>query len=143
MSIFGSERGYIGVNKVLLRCCIYTARLHFLFDPKFSQYAPMSQKKNFKFDPSLAELASFHFALAHPARLYIVSELLQHKQRSFGELAANIPLHHSTVSQHITILRRIDLLLPAERSDGTTGYKLNQEAFNFLQRRYHLFSQQP
>lgn len=101
----------------------------------------MSQKKDFKFAPALAELASFHFALSHPARLLIIRELRRKKQRSFGELAVDIPLHHSTVSQHIAILRRLHLLLPAERDDGTTGYQLNGEALHYLQTQYQLFSQ--
>ncbi|MEO0723942.1 MAG: helix-turn-helix domain-containing protein [Bacteroidota bacterium] len=91
----------------------------------------MAQKKDFKFPQDLMELSRFHFALSHPARLQILGRLKQATHASFAELASNIPLHPSTTSQHITILQRSNLLLPAELADGTTGYKINFDVYTY------------
>ena len=102
----------------------------------------MSLKKDFKFDPSLAELANFHFAFSHPARLQIIARLRANSKLGLAELARDIPLHHATVSQHIAILRRTQLIQPVERRDGSTGYQLDTEAYSYFQSQYHLFSKQ-
>ena len=91
----------------------------------------MAQKKDFKFDIELMELSRFHFAFSHPARLYILGRLKQSSTASFDDLAFSIPLHRSTVSQHITILQRSSLLLPIELADGSVGYKINHEVYSY------------
>lgn len=55
----------------------------------------------------LAQLAR---ALGHPARLVIMEALL-HKERCVaGELAEELPLANSTVSQHLKVLKEVGLI---------------------------------
>ena len=91
----------------------------------------MAQKKDYKFPYDLLELSQFHFAFSHPARLQIVRRLKGRPNASFDQLATGIPLHRATISQHISILRRIGLIQPSELSSGAVGYKLNQEMYAY------------
>ena len=94
----------------------------------------MALKKDFKFEPMLAQSANFHFALSHPARLQIIYRLRTQGQLSFDQLAVKIPLHPSTVSQHLLILRRTDLIIPVELNDGQQlGYRLNPHTYEQLE----------
>ena len=56
-------------------------------------------------------------ALANRHRLMIVCQLLE-RERSVGELAELVGLRHSTVSQHLALLRKDGLV--ATRRDGQT-----------------------
>jgi DNA-binding transcriptional ArsR family regulator len=56
-------------------------------------------------------------ALANPHRLMILCQLSE-GERSVGELAAFLGIRDSTVSQHLAILRRDDLV--GSRRDGQT-----------------------
>jgi DNA-binding transcriptional ArsR family regulator len=58
-------------------------------------------------------------ALANPHRLMILCQLSE-GERSVGELAAFLGIRDSTVSQHLAILRRDDLV--DSRRDGQTIY---------------------
>lgn len=63
-------------------------------------------------------------ALAHPARIIILSHLLENGETSFQILRKKIPLARSTVSQHLKILRQAGLISAEERFPHTY-YKLN------------------
>ena len=56
-------------------------------------------------------------ALASPHRLMIICQLIE-RERSVGELADFLKLRHSTVSQHLALLRKDGLVTP--RRDGQT-----------------------
>ena len=56
-------------------------------------------------------------ALANRHRLIIICQLIE-KERSVGELAAALNIRDSTVSQHLSLLRRDGLVTP--RRDGQT-----------------------
>lgn len=56
-------------------------------------------------------------ALASPHRLMIICQLIE-GERSVGELADFLKLRHSTVSQHLALLRKDGLVAP--RRDGQT-----------------------
>ena len=56
-------------------------------------------------------------ALANRHRLIIICQLIE-KERSVGELAAVLNIRDSTVSQHLSLLRRDGLVTP--RRDGQT-----------------------
>ncbi len=58
-------------------------------------------------------------ALANPHRLMILCQLSE-SERSVGELAAFLGIRNSTVSQHLAILRRDELV--DSRRDGQTIY---------------------
>lgn len=69
-------------------------------------------------------------ALADPTRREIVSRLAQ-RPRPVGELAAELPVTRSAVSQHLKILK--DAGLVAERAEGTRRiYRVNPVALAAL-----------
>jgi DNA-binding transcriptional ArsR family regulator len=64
--------------------------------------------------------------LAHPHRLAIVCQLSE-KSRSVGELADQLKIRDSTVSQHLALLRR-DGLVAARRDGKTIWYSIESAA---------------
>ena len=62
-------------------------------------------------------------ALAHPNRLTILC-LLAERERSVGELATLLGTRDSTVSQHLSLLRR-DGLVRARRDGQTIWYAID------------------
>jgi DNA-binding transcriptional ArsR family regulator len=58
-------------------------------------------------------------ALGHPSRVYIV-ERLQHKEYCVCELSEMIGVDMSTVSRHLSILRKAGIV--KDRKAGTTVY---------------------
>lgn len=61
--------------------------------------------------------ADYFKALAHPARIRIL-ELLRHGERNVGELAADLELEQSNVSQQLAVLRAKGII--ESRRDGAT-----------------------
>lgn len=55
-------------------------------------------------------LATLTRALGHPARVHILRVLLEKKECIAGELADDLPLAASTVSQHLKILKEVGLI---------------------------------
>lgn len=55
-------------------------------------------------------LANLARALGHPARVHILRVLLAKKECIAGELAGDLPLAASTVSQHLKILKEAGLI---------------------------------
>lgn len=93
----------------------------------------MAQKKDFKFPSELTEAAQFHFALSHPARLHIIETLKKNGPASFEQLTHGIPLHRATITQHITILKRTQLITSIELPNATVGYCINGVTYTHLQ----------
>jgi DNA-binding transcriptional ArsR family regulator len=62
------------------------------------------------FSDDLVALASFASALAHPARISIVTYLQDKEWVACGEIAGHLPLAQATVSQHIKMLLDVGLL---------------------------------
>jgi ArsR family transcriptional regulator len=58
-------------------------------------------------------------ALAHPARIHLLRYLADHGTSSFSELARLLPLHRSTVSQHLRLLRQLHVVTVTERYPHT------------------------
>jgi ArsR family transcriptional regulator, arsenate/arsenite/antimonite-responsive transcriptional repressor len=56
------------------------------------------------------ELAALAKALAHPARVKIVRQLLERDDCQVGALVDELPLAQSTVSQHLKVLRDAGLV---------------------------------
>jgi DNA-binding transcriptional ArsR family regulator len=71
-------------------------------------------------------------ALANRHRLIIICQLLE-KERSVGELAALLKIRHSTVSQHLALLRK-DGLVTAMRDGQTIWYSIGSLAARELVR---------
>ena len=66
-------------------------------------------------------------ALSHPARIIILKHLQEHGITPFLELARKIPLHQSTVSQHLQMLRALGLIVAIEHYPHTY-YQINADA---------------
>lgn len=56
------------------------------------------------------ELARYAKALGHPARVKILRFLLEREECMAGEIAGELPLAQSTVSQHLKVLREAGLI---------------------------------
>jgi DNA-binding transcriptional ArsR family regulator len=62
------------------------------------------------FNQELQELASFAKAISHPARLAILKYLAEAKTCISGDISDNLPLSRTTVSQHLTELKKLGLI---------------------------------
>ena len=62
------------------------------------------------FTIELQDLARFHRALSHPARLAILQYLSDTKVCISGDISDQLPLSRSTVSQHLKELKEMGLI---------------------------------
>lgn len=62
------------------------------------------------FDTELQDLASFAKAISHPARLAILKYLTETKTCISGDISDSLPLSRTTVSQHLTELKKLGLI---------------------------------
>ena len=65
-------------------------------------------KKNFSAED--VKIARFAKALGHPARIAIIRHLASHETCYFNEISKELPLADSTVSQHLTELKKAGLV---------------------------------
>lgn len=70
----------------------------------------MGASKTDLFTQEQQELATLAKALAHPARIAILQELLQKKNCQCGELVSTIGLAQPTISQHLKELKQAGLI---------------------------------
>jgi ArsR family transcriptional regulator len=56
------------------------------------------------------EMATIAKAMGHPARVQIVQYFMECKPHTVGEIAAQLTLAQSTVSEHLRILREANIL---------------------------------
>ena len=77
------------------------------------------------------ELAKLAWAIAHPARVKILSILLARSTCVCGELVNAMPLAQSTVSQHLKILKEAGLV-QGEIDGPKVCYCVNQARFSRL-----------
>lgn len=77
------------------------------------------------------ELAKLAWAIAHPARVKILSILLARSTCICGELVDAMPLAQSTVSQHLKILKESGLV-QGEIDGPKVCYCVNQATFSRL-----------
>lgn len=68
--------------------------------------------------------------MAHPARVRIISRLINGDSLPYTTLIAGIPLDERTCMQHISLLTRLDFLRPALLYTKQGGYRLNLELFS-------------
>lgn len=91
----------------------------------------MGATKTSQFDQQTIQLAKVARALAHPARITIVNQLLKNKRISHKEISSLIHLHPVSVHQHMKKLREAKLVeyhyLPHEYT-----ITLNDNATHFL-----------
>ena len=62
------------------------------------------------FDPGVVQTARWGRALAHPARVTILTLLAKRQMCVCGEIVDDLPLAQSTVSQHLRVLREEGLI---------------------------------
>lgn len=74
----------------------------------------MAYSKAPQFDTLTYEQSFWSKALAHPARIIILTHLLENGITPYHVLAKKIPLAPSTVSQHLRILRQTGLIDTSE-----------------------------
>ncbi len=80
----------------------------------------MASSKNNLFDPDMNSMAKLFKALAHPARLAILTYLAETKTCITGDISDELPLSRTTVNQHLTELKKAGLI------QGTVdGVKVN------------------
>jgi len=70
----------------------------------------MSYTRSLKFEKELQEVAQIAKALSHPARLAILQHLAETKTCISGDIANELPLSRTTVSQHLQELKKLDLI---------------------------------
>ena len=85
--------------------------------------------KSSEFEKELQHIALIAKVLSHPARLAILKYLAGAKTCISGEIAHEIPLSRTTVSQHLQELK-IAGLIKGEIDGTRINYCLNTEAIN-------------
>ncbi len=71
------------------------------------------------------EIAVIAKAMGHPARVQIVEYFMECKPHTVGEIAAQLTLAQSTVSEHLRILRAADIMR-SEDDGPRTWHCLNR-----------------
>ena len=95
----------------------------------------MAFSKAFEFEKNLHYHSMLFKALSHPARIVIIQTLLDDEEsdeKTVGQIARNLPLHSKTVSQHLKVLRDLNIL--SYRTEyPNVFYKINKEMhYTFL-----------
>jgi ArsR family transcriptional regulator len=98
----------------------------------------MAYTKTTAFTAEQQQLARVAKALAHPARVAII-QLLATKQTCIsGDIAAELPLSRTTVSQHLRELKALDLIR-GEIDGLTVCYCLNTELLRQVHQQFTAF----
>ena len=91
----------------------------------------MVKSKTDLFEPDIQRYASYFKALAHPARIAILKYLAETKTCITGDISHELPLSRSTVNQHLSELKKAELI--QGRIEGVnTKYCLNPEGLTRL-----------
>jgi len=70
----------------------------------------MGTTKRQDFDQETNAIAEICKALGHPTRMQIMTLLWEKNNRTCGEIVAQIPLAQSTISKHLSELKKAELL---------------------------------
>lgn len=84
------------------------------------------------------QLARVAKALAHPARVAIIQLLASKTTCISGDIAAELPLARTTVTQHLQELKALDLI-QGEIDGVTVCYCLNTELLRRVQQQFTAF----
>lgn len=87
------------------------------------------QKKKEKFTPNQVLIARFGNALGNPVRVAILQLLAKQSCCYHGDMAEELPIAHSTLSQHLTVLKNAGLI-QGEFTPPKTKYCINMENWN-------------
>ncbi len=86
-------------------------------------------------DEKLARIAK---ALSHPIRVYIIRLLASQACCFSGDLAENLPIARSTLSQHLKELRNAGLI-QGSIEYPKIRYCLDHENYNYAKKQFKLF----
>lgn len=84
-----------------------------------------------KFSDDDIIISKFAKALSHPARLAILRQLASTGTCCFNELAENLPLAESTVSQHVSELREAGIVT-GEYDPPRIHYSINRKEWKAM-----------
>jgi len=98
----------------------------------------MTYAKTAAFTIEQQQLARVAKALAHPARIAIVQLLASKTTCISGDIAAELPLSRTTVTQHLQELKALDLIR-GEIDGLTVCYCLNTELLRRVQQQFMAF----
>jgi len=98
----------------------------------------MTYAKTTAFTAEQQQLARVAKALAHPARVAIIQFLAGQKTCISGDIAAELPLARTTVSQHLQELKALDLIR-GEIDGLTVCYCLNTVLLRRVQQQFAAF----
>jgi ArsR family transcriptional regulator, arsenate/arsenite/antimonite-responsive transcriptional repressor len=98
----------------------------------------MTYAKTAAFTEEQQQLARVAKALAHPARVAIIQFLASKQTCISGDIAAELPLSRTTVSQHLQELKALDLIR-GEVEGLTVCYCLNTELLLQVQQQFTAF----
>lgn len=98
----------------------------------------MTFAKTTVFTDEQQQLARVAKALAHPARVAIMQLLASKNTCISGDIAAELPLSRTTVSQHLQELKALDLIR-GEIDGLTVCYCLNTELLGQVQQQFLVF----
>ncbi len=94
--------------------------------------------KRENFNKELQDLAMFAKAMSHPARLAILQYLADTKTCISGDISDFLPLSRSTVSQHLSELKKMGLII-GEIEGLKINYCLNQDIINKNKQKLYSF----
>ena len=98
-------------------------------------------KQRVEFEKDLKALSSFNRALGHPARISILQTLAERNECICGEIVDVLPLAQSTVSQHLSDLKKAGLI--KGRIYGTRScYCIDWENFSAMVEEFRSWSDQ-
>ncbi|TVT43028.1 winged helix-turn-helix transcriptional regulator [Hymenobacter setariae] len=98
----------------------------------------MTYAKTTVFTDEQQQLARVAKALAHPARVAIIQLLASKTTCISGDIAAELPLSRTTVSQHLQELKALDLIR-GEIDGLTVCYCLNTELLRQVRQQFLAF----
>jgi len=98
----------------------------------------MPHAKTAAFTTDQQQLARVAKALAHPARVAIIQFLASKQTCISGDIAAELPLARTTVTQHLRELKALDLIR-GEVDGLTVCYCLNTELLLQVQQQFTAF----
>ncbi|MBE0638857.1 MAG: winged helix-turn-helix transcriptional regulator [Bacteroidales bacterium] len=87
----------------------------------------MTYSKANRFDDELQQLAKYASVLSHPARLAILKFLASCETCISGDISQEIPLSRTTVTQHLTELKKVGLIR-GEIDGVKVNYCIDREA---------------
>jgi DNA-binding transcriptional ArsR family regulator len=83
------------------------------------------------FEKDLQELSAIFKALSHPARLAILKYLAETRVCISGDISDELPLSRTTVIQHLTELKRLELI-KGQIEGVKTNYCLNPDRISSI-----------